>query len=249
MPLRFFKSLRGLPAFLGDWVKFRKIYQGRMNFTPCLYDRFEEGGTTKNEYFWQDLIVARWIYEAGPIKHVDVGSRVDGFVAHVASFRQIEVLDIRPNTSQIPGITFKQADLMSTKTISALTELGGYCDSISCLHVLEHFGLGRYGDKIDPLGYAKGLRNLSELLKHGGRLYLSTPMGRQRVEFNANWVFAPQTIFNLAKLNGLLPQRFLVFNSKSGLEEIPIYALENTIVELEKNDYQLGIIEFIKQNE
>lgn len=53
---------------------------------PCLTDRYEEGGATKNEYFWQDLLVARSIYACAPLKHVDIGSRVYGFVAHVASF-------------------------------------------------------------------------------------------------------------------------------------------------------------------
>jgi hypothetical protein len=33
----------------------------------------------------------------------------------------------------------------------------GYCDSLSCLHALEHFGLGRYGDPIDPRGHEKGI--------------------------------------------------------------------------------------------
>jgi len=44
---------------------------------------------------------------------VDIGSRVDGFVAHVASFREIEVFDIRPITTKVPGATFIQADLMN----------------------------------------------------------------------------------------------------------------------------------------
>lgn len=51
---------------------------------PCLHDRYEEAGTTESEYFWQDLLVARMIHDAEPQKHVDIGSRVDGFVAHVA---------------------------------------------------------------------------------------------------------------------------------------------------------------------
>ena len=56
--------------------------------------------------------MARWIFEAQPQHHVDVGSRVDGFVAHVASFRDCEVFDVRPITTRIPGIGFKLADLM-----------------------------------------------------------------------------------------------------------------------------------------
>jgi hypothetical protein len=124
-PLRFIRSFASLPAFLRDYRKFRAGYLGDIKFNPCLHDRFEEGGTTKSEYFWQDLIVARWIHDAKPNKHVDVGSRVDGFVAHVASFREIEVLDVRPISTQIPGITFKQANLMSPESISTLIAGGG----------------------------------------------------------------------------------------------------------------------------
>jgi hypothetical protein len=124
-PLRFLRSLRGLPRFISDWWKFRRAYQGSLVWKPCLHDRYEEGGTTKSEYFWQDLLVARWIFDAAPEKHVDVGSRVDGFVAHVASFREIEVFDVRPISSNIPGVVFKRADLMDFASLPHAVERGG----------------------------------------------------------------------------------------------------------------------------
>ena len=58
-PRVFLRSLRGLPVYLRDWARFHKDYTGPMKFMPCLHDRYEEGGTTKSEYFWQDLLVAR----------------------------------------------------------------------------------------------------------------------------------------------------------------------------------------------
>jgi hypothetical protein len=116
-PRVFLRSLRGLPIYIKDWRKFRTSYSGTLNFMPCLHDRYEEGGTTKSEYFWQDLLVARWIFAAKPQRHVDIGSRVDGFVAHVASFREIEVFDVRPISTPIPGVLFKQADLMSSDNL------------------------------------------------------------------------------------------------------------------------------------
>lgn len=153
-PLRLWHALFRFGAYFKDLRTFRSKYSGPLVFRPCLHDRFEEGGITKSEYFWQDLIVARWIYEARPYKHVDVGSRVDGFVAHVASFRDLEVLDVRPISTVIPGVSFRQADLMSPESVANLTAEGdGYCDSLSCLHVLEHFGLGRYGDPVIVDGY------------------------------------------------------------------------------------------------
>ena len=63
-PLRMLSSLRGLPNFVKDWQAFRRSFSGKMLSVPCLHDRFEEGGTTKSEYFWQDLWVARQIQAA-----------------------------------------------------------------------------------------------------------------------------------------------------------------------------------------
>jgi len=153
---------------------------------PCLHDRFTKSGSDKGHYFHQDLLVARRIYLNNPSIHVDVGSRVDGFVAHVASFRPIIVLDIRPLSSTMPNIGFMQADLMAPID----GKLVDYCDSLSCLHALEHFGLGRYGDPVNYDGYFLGLNNLWTMLKKGGKLYLSVPIGPQRIEFNAHRVFS-----------------------------------------------------------
>lgn len=60
-PLRLMRSLRGIPHYLHDWRQFRKGYSGRLTLMPCLHDRYAEGGVTKSEYFWQDLLVARHI--------------------------------------------------------------------------------------------------------------------------------------------------------------------------------------------
>ena len=162
---------------------------------PCLDDRGSNAVTAKGHYFHQDLLVARRIFANAPRLHVDVGSRVDGFVAHVASFREIEVFDVRPLAATIPNVRFRQADLMAPFDPA----LGGYCDSLSCLHALEHFGLGRYGDAVDFEGHLKGLANLKRVVAVGGKLYLSVPMGPQRIEFNAHRVFAVDYLLSLVR--------------------------------------------------
>ena len=78
---------------------------------PCLTDRLSENGYIRGHYFNQDLFIANRVYLNNPKFHVDVGSRIDGFVAHVASFRAINVIDIRPTSSQIDNIKFIQMDL------------------------------------------------------------------------------------------------------------------------------------------
>ena len=64
------------------------------------------------------------------------------------------------------------------------------CDSLSCLHAIEHFGLGRYGDPVNYDGHILGLDNLYAMLEKGGRLYISVPIGPQRIEFNAHRIFS-----------------------------------------------------------
>lgn len=245
-PLKTWASVRGFPEFVRDLINFRRGYQGRLILNPYLGDRYKEGGSTKNEYFWQDLLVAQRIFKQKPLRHVDVGSRIDGFVAHVASFRPVEVFDIRPVNSDIPGVVFKQADLMSADSVAALCAgNAGYCDSLSCLHAIEHFGLGRYGDPVDPSGYRRGIENLSKLLQPGGRLYLSTPIGSERVEFNANRVFDPSTILDVANAAGLHLDELTVLDQQGGHETVLSPTLEK-LNALAQEHYLLGVFHFLK---
>ena len=199
-PLALRYALQGLAAAIRDYVVLKRQNRAkgkpfRIRFSmPCLGDRYEASGSTRGHYFYQDLLVARHIYERNPVRHVDVGSRVDGFVAHVAAFRAIEVFDIRPLSILIPSIIFRQTDLMNPPA-----NFLNYCDSLSCLHALEHFGLGRYGDPVDLYGHVKGLQSLAAILKPGGILYCSVPIGPERIDFNANRVFAIKTMLDLAQ--------------------------------------------------
>ncbi|MBY0432604.1 MAG: DUF268 domain-containing protein [Cyclobacteriaceae bacterium] len=193
------KSLRGLPAFWRDLRTMRKQIKGNNDFAitslyPVLRERFETNGDLKSHYFHEDLLVAQRVFENKPLKHVDVGSRVDGFVAHVASFREIEVFDIRPQAAQVKNILFVTADFMNIDPA-----LYNYTDSLSSLNVIEHFGLGRYNDPIDADGHRKGLENMTGVLKQGGKFYFSTPIGPQRIEFNAHRVFSVRYLLDIFK--------------------------------------------------
>ena len=154
---------------------------------PCFKDKLASSGTAKGAYFHQDLLVAQRIFQNKPQIHIDIGSRIDGFVAHVASFREIKVFDIRPTENTVKNIIFSQLDFM-TKLPEEMLES---CDSLSCLHAIEHFGLGRYGDTINFNGHLLGMENLYKLLKHRGILYFSTPIGEpQQVKFHAKRIFS-----------------------------------------------------------
>ncbi|MEL6330863.1 MAG: DUF268 domain-containing protein [Planctomycetota bacterium] len=153
---------------------------------PCLHDRFESGGHAWGVYFHMDLWAAQRLFKNRPSEHVDVGSAVGGFCAHVASFMPIRVIDIRPTTSSARNLRFEVCDLMDIPDSYV-----GCTDSLSCLHTLEHFGLGRYGDPINYDGWRDGWNNLLRMLRPGGTFYFAVPIGRrQRIEFDAHRIFS-----------------------------------------------------------
>jgi hypothetical protein len=142
------------------------------------------------------------------MRHIDVGSRIDGFVAHLACARPVDVYDIRPLDVVIPNVRFRQWDL----TASDSTASEEPADCVSCLHTLEHVGLGRYGDKLDSDGWRVGLARLASLVRPGGQLWLSVPVGQRRVEFNAHRVFDACEVRDAAIALGLLLEEFRVLN-------------------------------------
>ena len=208
--------------FRNDFEKLKKQKSTDNTFDwgsmyPIYHDKNDEGGTMKGHYFHQDLYVARLIHAANPEKHLDIGSRTDGFVAHVASFREIEIIDIREIKSKVKRVTFRQADLTQPPE-----DLLDYCDSISSLHAIEHFGLGRYGDPIDYFGHLKGIKNITKILKTGGTFYFSVPIGPQRIEFNAHRVFSISYLIDILSEDFLISSFSYVNDDGDFFEEVPL---------------------------
>lgn len=187
--VKFLKSVFYIPKYFKDYFKIKsQAKKGDFSFGklyPILSEFTSEAGVMSGHYFHQDLYVAKRIFKEQPKRHVDIGSRIDGFVAHLAVFREVEVFDIREQKSQVDNIRFTRADLMELPD-----ELISYTDSASALHSLEHFGLGRYGDPIDYEGYRKAILNIHAMIRPAGRFYFSSPIGDQRIEFNAHRVFS-----------------------------------------------------------
>ncbi len=191
------KSLTRLPAFLRDASQYQKMDPPsgfRITLSdafPILTDATASAGLVGGHYFHQDLWAARKIFSRAPLNHVDIGSRIDGFVAHLLTFRQVTVIDIRALETNIKGLTFLADDATNLGQVKSDS-----IESLSSLHVAEHFGLGRYGDAVDPTACFKFMSSLQRVLSPNGRLYFSVPIGRERVEFNAHRVFAPRTILD-----------------------------------------------------
>lgn len=196
-PYQLRRNITQAPQYIRDLRTYKRLSKGQ-RFTlssrhmyPVLSDYTSQAGVAEGAYFHQDLWAARKLYQVRPVEHLDVGSRIDGFVGHVLIFMPITVIDIRPLVSTIAGLNFIQDDATLLSTLQ-----DNSVESVSSLHAVEHFGLGRYGDPIDPDGCFKAMASLSRVLKPGGRLYFSVPVGVERVEFNAHRVFAPQTILD-----------------------------------------------------
>lgn len=152
-------------------------------------DKYAQAGDIRN-YFWQDLWAAKLIYQNNPSKHYDIGSRVDGFIAHLLTFREnIVLIDIRPLEEKIPGVGFIHADATNLEGIE-----DNSIESLSALCSLEHFGLGRYGDRIDPEACFKAFDAIQRKMAPGGMAYISVPVGIEHVEFNAHRIFYGETI-------------------------------------------------------
>ncbi len=168
----------------------RKNFEIRDEYLiPITLDKYAKAGTIGN-YFWQDLWAARLIYKSKIKSHFDIGSRIDGFIAHLLSMEiDVTLIDIREFPEKVEGLHTIIDDATSLRQVPDES-----IESMSALCSLEHFGLGRYGDSIDPEACFRCFEEIQKKIKKGGNLYISLPVGKERVEFNAHRVFYPITI-------------------------------------------------------
>lgn len=138
-------------------------------------------------YFHQDTWAANRVAEMRPGGHVDVGSRID-LVGFLTALTEVTFVDIRPLEVDIERLTCVAGSILELPFADRSLE------SVSCLHVAEHIGLGRYGDPLDPAGSLKAMAELQRVVAPGGHLLFSGPIGRPRVCFNAHRIHDPIAI-------------------------------------------------------
>lgn len=153
---------------------------------PCL-----DEGVTQVTYNHRYLLHVAWasrvLAQSSPPEHVDIGS-CSYFVAIASAFLNLKSYDIRP-------MEFPFSDLKTgIANLIALPFSDGQLKSVSCMHALEHVGLGRYGDPLDPYGDVKGARELSRVLAEGGNLLIVLPVGRPKTAFNAHRIYSYQHV-------------------------------------------------------
>jgi hypothetical protein len=201
-----------LPRYLKHWRQFQSRSDMKLRMRdsyPCLSD-WVSSTPYDPHYFYQAAWLARRLAANIPEKHVDIGSDVR-LINVLSAFVPTEFLDYRPLQARLSGLTCGSGNLV------ALSQPDGSIHSLSCLHVVEHVGLGRYGDPVDPGGSDKALGELQRVLAPQGRLYLSLPVGRERVCFNAHRVFDPRTI--IGTLGGLRLTEFSLVDDDGAFHE------------------------------
>ena len=234
------RSVANFPAFVRDYRKYKQLNK-RPSFDikfnhlfPLLNDRTAAAGSIGWDYFHQDLWAARKIFQRRPSKHLDIGSSIDSFAAHLLVFMDVAVIDIRPLQSTVKGLTFVQDD---ATTLTNFPD--DSIDSLSTLNVAEHFGLGRYGDPVDPEACFTYMKSLQRVLAPGGVLYFAVPAGVEHVQFNANRVFDVATI--LREFGGLNLVSFSYVGKDGKLYE------EANPFEPTPDLYSTALFEFTKQ--
>ncbi len=184
------KSVINWKKYLSDWHRYGQLSQvEKLSLWDSAPQLFDATPTTyfAADYFYQAVWAMEKIIQSRCALHVDIGSD-SKFVGMVSAYVETVMVDIRPLVTGLDRLHSVSGSILS------LPFNNGSIKSLSCLHVAEHIGLGRFGDPLDPLGTQKACADLSRVLCPGGDLFFSVPIGSPRVCFNAHRIFDPAQI-------------------------------------------------------
>lgn len=189
-------GVRGIGWYLSDHRRFAAELQAAENSAnivafPQLTDRTPTTDFDAH-YVHQGPWVFRHLVDRRPAQHVDVASYL-GYLGFFSAIVPTEFVDIRPPSLQLPRLTVSEGSVLQLPFADRSVE------SLSCLHVIEHIGLGRYGDPLDARGSELACAELARVLAVGGQLYLSLPVGRPRIYFNAHRVHSVEQVLQFTR--------------------------------------------------
>ncbi len=199
---------RGLVSYFSDWRRY-----GRLPANPRFpvrmkdaYPRIHDKTSTTPVgavYFYQDAWCAGRVFATKPERHYDIGSKAE-MVGIISQFVPTTMIDIRPLTLSLPGLSFQKGDILN------LPFADRSIASLSSICVLEHIGLGRYGDALDPFGSEKTVRELIRVLAPKGNLFITVPVDAvDLVYFNAHRAFTRATVMELFAELDLVEEKYI----------------------------------------
>ncbi len=194
----FYHSIKGAwhySSFVGDFFRFKRMSGPDPRFPvlwsrqfPCLNDKTSATGFEPH-YLYHPAWAARILASTRPKLHIDFSSILH-FSTLVSAFVPVDFYDYRPADIRLPNLRAKRGDLL------AMPFPNDSVESLSCMHTVEHVGLGRYGDPLDPDGDLKAIKELKRVLAPGGALIFVVPMGKPRLEYNAHRIYSYSQIMS-----------------------------------------------------
>ncbi len=159
---------------------------------PQIFDRDPSSHTFDKHYVYMDRWTFKHLLADKPAEHIDIGSSIR-FLSMATAVTKVKFVDIRPIKLDFENFECVKGNILS------LPFKDNTVQSLSCLHVVEHIGLGRYGDPLDVEGTEKACKELIRILAPGGKLYFALPVGQTATYFNAHRVHSPETILEYFK--------------------------------------------------
>lgn len=189
-PIKFVTGIYGYFWFISDLIRYKlkdpKSSLLNINLFPILNEKVSYTPFDA-QYFHQQLWCFENVLKHKPKKHIDISSthEMSGYISKIT---KAVFIDYRPIETNLDNLEIKRGDILN------LGIKANSVESLSCLNVVEHIGLGRYGDPIDPDGTEKACEQLAKVLAKDGNLYFSIPIGKERICFNAHRILSPNTI-------------------------------------------------------
>lgn len=234
------KSFAFLPFIAKDFIAYKSIDHTKrfstaiIDILPCVFDKtpFTRFDT---HYVYHTAWAARKVKEIGQSKHIDISSSLY-FSSIVSAFVPVDFYDYRPANLNLSNLNSRKGDLLS------LPFKDKEVSSLSCMHTIEHVGLGRYGDPIDPEGDIKAVEELVRVTKEGGSILFVVPVGKPRIQFNAHRIYSYEMVMDMFKKCHLKEFSLIPDNA---LEEGMIMDADPKLVKYQK--YGCGCFWFVKK--
>ena len=106
---------------------------------------------------------------------------------------------------------------------------------VSIISTLEHIGLGRWGDPIDPEGDIKTMQEIRRVLKRGGHCILTIPFGYPTVVFNLHRIYDEGRIKTISEGFEIVLEEYSMNGKSSNREDTIDIKVSKNIVGFYQN--------------